>query len=186
MFSSRDKMSSFGDKPGETVVVSFVGNDYPTTVGADGKWEVQMNCCDMLEDKVLTVKGESNTLTYTNVACGQVFVCSGCAMFFFLPVTLVPRRASLRREGCVGKKHLGGGWAGLQHCTSTNSHPHILSSLTFTNVNWVPPTTSPPNQAKQHAASLELRLQRHRRDRRFQSTELAVGAPRILALASWH
>ena len=57
--------------------MSFVGTDYPTTVGADGHWEVQMNCCDALENKTLVVTGEKNTLTYTNVACGQVFVCSG-------------------------------------------------------------------------------------------------------------
>ena len=69
--------AGFGDTPGEKVVVSFVGTDYPTTVGQDGTWEVQMNCCDYLTDKVLTVAGESNTLNYTNVACGQVFVCSG-------------------------------------------------------------------------------------------------------------
>ena len=45
------------------MVVSFVGTDYPTTVGQDGTWEVQMNCCDYLTDKVLTVVGESNTLS---------------------------------------------------------------------------------------------------------------------------
>ena len=28
-------------------------------------------------DDALSAQGEKNTLTYTNVACGQVFVCSG-------------------------------------------------------------------------------------------------------------
>eukprot|EP01052_Picozoa_sp_SAG31_P035722 SAG31_NODE_4348_length_3325_cov_1.733416_6_plen_45_part_00 len=31
-----------------------------------------MNCCDYLTNQVLTVSGETNTLNYTNVACGQV------------------------------------------------------------------------------------------------------------------
>eukprot|EP01051_Picozoa_sp_SAG22_P007474 SAG22_NODE_528_length_9431_cov_7.192135_2_plen_88_part_00 len=65
-------IAGFGDTVGEKVEVNFVGSTYPTTVGADLNWEVQMNCCEKLVDQVLTVKGESNTLNYTNVACGQV------------------------------------------------------------------------------------------------------------------
>ena len=71
-YDIRPFIAGFGDTPGEKVEVTFVGKTYPTTVGADLKWEVQMNCCDKLVDQVLTVKGESNTLNYTNVACGQV------------------------------------------------------------------------------------------------------------------
>ena len=36
-----------------------------------------MNCCDYLTDQSLSVVGEANGFNYTNVACGQVFVCSG-------------------------------------------------------------------------------------------------------------
>lgn len=71
-YDIRPFISGFGDKPGEKVEVSFARGTYPTTVGADGKWEVQMNCCDKLVNQTLVVKGEDNTLTYTNVACGQV------------------------------------------------------------------------------------------------------------------
>lgn len=76
-YDIRPFIAGFGDTVGEKVVVTFAHGSYPTTVGADGKWEVQMNCCDKLVDQVLTVTGEANTLNYTNVACGQVFVCSG-------------------------------------------------------------------------------------------------------------
>ena len=73
---------------GEKVEVSFFPRDpeakahsshgsYPTTVGPDGKWEVQMNCCDMLVNQTLQVSAQSGNITYKNVACGQVFVCSG-------------------------------------------------------------------------------------------------------------
>jgi hypothetical protein len=59
------------------VKVTFRKNTYPTTADAKGNFEVQMDCCDAAVDQVLTIKGESNTLTYKNVACGQIYVCSG-------------------------------------------------------------------------------------------------------------
>jgi hypothetical protein len=74
-YDIRPFVSGFGNRPGEKVTVSFVGKSYPTTVGADGTWDVQMDCCDKLTGKLLTVVGEENTLKYTNVACGQVFIC---------------------------------------------------------------------------------------------------------------
>eukprot|EP00038_Savillea_parva_P027673 m.60896 g.60896 ORF g.60896 m.60896 type:complete len:942 (-) comp7987_c0_seq1:114-2939(-) len=81
-YDIRPFVSGFGDTPGEAVTVTFgkpglLHGSYPTTVGEDGTWDVQMNCCDAMEDQQLTVVGESNNLTYTNVACGQVYVCSG-------------------------------------------------------------------------------------------------------------
>ena len=76
-YDIRPFVSGFGDTPGESVTVVFNHGTYPTTVGADGKWDVQMNCCDALENAVLLVVGEHNNLTYSNVACGQVYVCSG-------------------------------------------------------------------------------------------------------------
>jgi sialate O-acetylesterase len=76
-YDIRPFIAGFGDKPGEKVQVTFARGTYPTTVGTDGKWEVQMNCCDKLVNQTLVVSGQSNTLTYSNVACGQVFVCSG-------------------------------------------------------------------------------------------------------------
>ena len=76
-YDIRPFIAGFGDKPGEQVNVTFARHSYPTTVGDDGKWEVQMDCCDYLVNQTLTVAGEGNTLTYSNVACGQVFVCSG-------------------------------------------------------------------------------------------------------------
>ena len=51
----RPFIAGFGDTPGETVEVTFRHTKYPTTVGADGNWEVQMNCCDKLVNQTLTV-----------------------------------------------------------------------------------------------------------------------------------
>lgn len=54
------------------------GHTYPTTVGADKKWEVQMNSCDVATGLTLIVTSDSNNLSYANVACGQVmwvFLC---------------------------------------------------------------------------------------------------------------
>jgi sialate O-acetylesterase len=64
-------------KPGEAVKVTFAKHTYPTTADSEGNFEVQMNCCDALTDQVLTIEGESNTLNFKNVACGQIYVCSG-------------------------------------------------------------------------------------------------------------
>ncbi len=76
-YDIRPFVSGFGDTPGENVEVSFHGRTYTTSVDATGHWEVQMNCCDALPSTTLNVTGENNTFYYTNVACGQVFVCSG-------------------------------------------------------------------------------------------------------------
>lgn len=54
-YDIRPFVTGFGDTPGEAVTVYFDTADdaetgtgthasYPTTVGADGKWAVQMNC----------------------------------------------------------------------------------------------------------------------------------------------
>eukprot|EP00039_Didymoeca_costata_P005551 m.82420 g.82420 ORF g.82420 m.82420 type:complete len:933 (+) comp12870_c0_seq3:75-2873(+) len=76
-YDIRPFVAGFGDTPGEQVTVYFDRGEYPTEVGADGKWEVQMNSCNKGIDKVLSVVSSTTNLTYVNVACGQVYVCSG-------------------------------------------------------------------------------------------------------------
>lgn len=109
-YDIRPFVSGFGDTPGETVTVTFAHGSYPTTVGKDGTWDVQMNCCDAMEDQVLSVVGAKTNLTYTNVACGQVFVCSGqrCVPSL-IPACLVGCRGGC---GWVGVGHSGGMWRG--------------------------------------------------------------------------
>ena len=66
-------------EPGEPVSVKATWShvDYLTTANADGEWEVQLNCCDSAVNQTIAVEGASNTLSFKNVACGQVYVCSG-------------------------------------------------------------------------------------------------------------
>ena len=76
-YDIRPFVSGFGNVVGEPVSVSFNGKTYNTTVGDDLTWDVQMDCCDRETGKTLVVTGRDNTLTYMDVACGQVFICSG-------------------------------------------------------------------------------------------------------------
>ena len=120
-YDVRPFISGFGTVPGEAVNVTFMGRSYATTVGAVRNdpattvdcpacmynWEVQMNSCYATRgmdtpssygplNETLVVKGESNTLAYTHVACGQVYVCSerpGC------PHTAKPSSEQAIRKG---------------------------------------------------------------------------------------
>jgi sialate O-acetylesterase len=62
---------------GETVKVSFAGQEKTVTADADGNWMVKLD--PLTANKIgrdLTVTG-ANTLTFTNVLVGEVWVCSG-------------------------------------------------------------------------------------------------------------
>ena len=75
-YDIRPFVSGFGTVVGEPVSVSFNGKTYNTTVGEDLNWDVQMDCCDRETGKTLVVAGRDNTLSYTDVACGQVPPCT--------------------------------------------------------------------------------------------------------------
>ena len=98
-YDVRPFISGFTTSPGEAVNVTFMGRTYSTHSSATMNppnttvdcpscrynWEVQMNSCYGTVkggrlaplNETLVVKGTTNTLTYTNVACGQVYVCGG-------------------------------------------------------------------------------------------------------------
>ncbi len=63
--------------PGETVTVSFAGQQKKATAASDGKWEVkldQLTTSEKPED--LTVTGKE-TVTFHDVLVGEVWLCSG-------------------------------------------------------------------------------------------------------------
>ena len=65
-------------KPGEKVIVEFAGQKKEATVGEDHSWSVKLDPLEAsAEGRDLTVKGESNTLTLSNVLVGDVWICSG-------------------------------------------------------------------------------------------------------------
>ena len=91
-YDVRPFVSGFTSTAGEAVSVTFMGHTYNTTSSEEKNdenstvgcptcaynWEVQMNTCyGASKNHTLVVRGASNTLTYTNVACGQVYLCSG-------------------------------------------------------------------------------------------------------------
>jgi len=63
--------------PNEKVTVSLDGNSAETVAGADGKWKVTLNPVSAdSQPQTLTVKG-NNTLTFSDVLVGDVWVASG-------------------------------------------------------------------------------------------------------------
>lgn len=62
--------------PGEKVLVSFAGQDLETTANEAGRWEVRLKPMVVNDGAEMTIKG-TNTLTFSNVAVGEVWFCSG-------------------------------------------------------------------------------------------------------------
>ncbi|HEY9248111.1 MAG TPA: sialate O-acetylesterase [Rariglobus sp.] len=61
---------------GETVRVEIDGQSVSTVTGADGHWHLKLAPLSVRESGDLVVSGK-NTLTFTNVAVGEVWYCSG-------------------------------------------------------------------------------------------------------------
>jgi sialate O-acetylesterase len=62
--------------PGEQVTVTLAGKSASTTAGADGRWKATLPPVAAGEGLTLTVSGK-NTLAFTNVVAGEVWLCSG-------------------------------------------------------------------------------------------------------------
>ena len=63
--------------PGEKVTVSIAGQSYSATAGKDGAWRVKLQPLKVnAKGQMLTIKG-SNTIQFTDVLVGEVWVCSG-------------------------------------------------------------------------------------------------------------
>ena len=68
--------------PGAAIAVAFNGATARVTAGPDGAWRATLGagaCADMPRSAVLTVTegGSGGSATAKNVACGQLFVCTG-------------------------------------------------------------------------------------------------------------
>ncbi len=63
--------------PGEKISVSFDGQNLSTTADAQGKWMVKLNPLKTSKsEKEMTIQG-SNTITFSGVLVGEVWLCSG-------------------------------------------------------------------------------------------------------------
>jgi sialate O-acetylesterase len=64
------------DRGEEIVTVTFLGHEYKTAVGPDGKWIVQLTDLKAGGPHEMTIAG-TNKVTIKNVLIGEVWVCSG-------------------------------------------------------------------------------------------------------------
>jgi sialate O-acetylesterase len=63
--------------PVEKVMVSIGGQKVSAVADGDGAWEVTLNRMKASGPHVMTVEGEENTIMFTDVLVGEVWVCSG-------------------------------------------------------------------------------------------------------------
>lgn len=63
-------------EPGEKVTVTIADKTAETAAGKDGRWKLTLPAMPSGEALTITVKGK-NTLTFTNVIVGEVWLCSG-------------------------------------------------------------------------------------------------------------
>jgi len=64
-------------EPGEKVTVTFAGQNKTAKASADGRWRVKLDPLKAsTKGATLTITGK-NTITYTDVLVGEVWVCSG-------------------------------------------------------------------------------------------------------------
>lgn len=67
----------WGDQ-GDSITVSFNGQNKTVTVGNDGKWLLSLDPMQAnAKSQTMTVKGKKETLTFANVLIGDVWLCSG-------------------------------------------------------------------------------------------------------------
>jgi sialate O-acetylesterase len=65
-------------KPGETVTVRFAGQERKTTTDAAGKWSVLLDALPAsVEPRTLEISRGAETLSFTNIVVGDVWLCGG-------------------------------------------------------------------------------------------------------------
>ena len=62
---------------GETATVTFNGATASSTTDSNGQWQVKLPAMVFGGPYTLTVQGASNTINFTNVLIGDVYLCSG-------------------------------------------------------------------------------------------------------------
>ena len=63
--------------PGEKVTVSMNNRKFTTKTGRDGKWSVRLDSMDAGGPYALTIEGDSDAITFSNILVGEVWLCSG-------------------------------------------------------------------------------------------------------------
>jgi sialate O-acetylesterase len=64
-------------RPGEVVTVAIAGRTASATAGTNGSWRATLAPLPAGGPHVLTIRGESGTLSFTNVMVGEVWFCGG-------------------------------------------------------------------------------------------------------------
>ncbi|MBQ3576342.1 MAG: hypothetical protein IJA28_02880, partial [Coprobacter sp.] len=68
---------------GDNVTVTIADKKYKTKCGKDGKWSVSIKPLKADTGYVLTVATKEKSLTYSNIAAGEVWLCSGQSNMVF-------------------------------------------------------------------------------------------------------
>lgn len=69
---------------GDEVIVKIEGQKHKTKCGENGKWSVSLNPIKAGTGYTLSVSTKDKSLTYTNVAAGEVWLCSGQSNMAFM------------------------------------------------------------------------------------------------------
>lgn len=69
---------------GDEVIVKIAGKKYKTICGENGKWGVTIKPLKAGSDYTLSVSTKDESLTYSNVAAGEVWLCSGQSNMAFM------------------------------------------------------------------------------------------------------
>lgn len=62
---------------GEQIVVSIQGQQAKTNVLADGQWSVLLPALMASKQETLTISGNDNTLLFSDIAVGEIFIAAG-------------------------------------------------------------------------------------------------------------
>jgi sialate O-acetylesterase len=63
--------------PGERITIALNGQTKTVKTGKDGTWRVRLDPMEAGGPYRMTVAGKSNTVTFSDVLLGEVWVCSG-------------------------------------------------------------------------------------------------------------
>ena len=110
--------------PGEKVVVSFENQKIETTAGDDGAWMITLAPLSMSKTgKTLTIEG-TNTVTFTDVLVGEVWLASGQSN---MAGKFAPSKGRVLDTSRIDRDHLGfrfcsknGPWQAFDEKTQAN------------------------------------------------------------------
>ena len=65
-------------EPGDTVTVTFAGDEVATVTGPDGRWQLELPALEAsAEGRILTIQGANQIIAFEDVLVGEVWICAG-------------------------------------------------------------------------------------------------------------